>query len=259
MSDLTTTTSTGTPATVQQLAVPRALIAATEPYRVAAQLLRSFVAGRESRTSFDDEDELSELARVDAGGHLICLDKATTEASRWRLGYEAADALRGMPAHTELRAAFRAIRRDLDTEPPIETRVELVTMMLDAQHITASDAYIQHLSWRLGDCPPLKTEKFKRWQPWFSLATGARAIDEVLTTMRPEYGRPVPIADVLNVAGRNSSKLIGLYDEIHKLGWTRHRLGQVVAATKDARPPDTSESLNRATAIDDDDEGDITF
>jgi len=257
---MTDVTGRSTPATLEQLAVPRAMIAATEPYRVAARLLRAFVAARKS-LSFDDdvEDDPSELVRVDAKGRLLCLEKATTEALRWRLGYQATDALSCMPAYAELRAAFHAIQRDLDTEPPIETRVELVTMMLDAQHITASDAYIQHLSWRLGDCPPLKTENLKRWRPWFSLATSARAIDEVLTTMRPEYGRPVPIADVLNVAGRNSSKLISLYGEINKLAWTQHRLGLVVAATKDARPPDRSESLNRATAIDDDDESDIPF
>lgn len=42
------------------------------------------------------------------------------------------------------------------------------------------------------------------------MVTITRAIDEVLTTLRPEYGRPVPIADVLDVAGRHATELTAL-------------------------------------------------
>jgi hypothetical protein len=111
-------------------------------------------------------------------------------------------------------------------------------MMLDAQNVKASDAYIQMLSWKLGDCPqPRRTETIKRSQPYFSIVVITRAIDDILTTMRPEYGAPVPIADVLDVAGRHASELIRLDRSIISLGNTIHRLQRIVDATRDAPRP----------------------
>jgi hypothetical protein len=91
------------------------------------------------------------------------------------------------------------------------------------------------------------------------MATIARTVDEVLTTRRPEYGRPVPVADVLDIAGKQASGLIELHGLMVDLNNTIVRLQRIVDATRDARPPDRSESLNLATAIDDDDESDIPF
>jgi hypothetical protein len=145
---------------------------------------------------------------------------------------------------------------DLDTEPSIEHRVELVGMMLDAQHITGDLSYIQILAWKLGDCPERKTETHKRNHPWFSMVTITRTIDEVVTTMRTEYGRPVQMADVLDVAGRNSSELIGLRRSIIRLNNTIVRLQRIVHATRDAKPPDKSETPGAIAA---DDEMDIPF
>lgn len=136
----------------------------------------------------------------------------------------------------------------------IEDRVDLVCLMLDAQHIKASDAYIQILAWKLGDCPRRKTETRKRYKRWFSMVTITRTIDEVLTTLKPEDGRPIPPTDVLDIAGRNASELIGLHHSIINLHNTITRLHRIVHATKDAKPPDESEPT---VAIDDD--SDILF
>jgi hypothetical protein len=242
-----TVSGASTPATVEQLAVPRAMIAATEPYRMAARLTNDF----------DEAIELlSGLVRVDSKGELLCLREANTEAMRWKIGDQAKySLLRELPELPDVQAALHAIERDLDTEPSIEHRVELVGMMLDVQGITADLSYIQFLAWKLGDCPRRKAETRKRRKPWFSLATISRTIDEVLTTLRPEYGRPVPVSDVLDIAGRNASELIGLRNSVVDLNNTIVRLGRIVHATRDAKPPDKSESSGTI----DDDDSDIPF
>ena len=73
----------------------------------------------------------------------------------------------------------------------------------------------------------------------FSTATITRAIDDVLTTIRPEYGRPVPIADVLDVAGRHASELIGLDRSVVDLINTIVRLNRIVKATEHIPEPPT--------------------
>jgi hypothetical protein len=149
-----------------------------------------------------------------------------------------------------------AIRRDLTTEPSIEHRVELVTMMLDMQGITPELSHIQFLAWKLGDCPRRKTETRKRYKRWFSMVTITRTIDEVLMTLKPEDGRPIPPTDVLDIAGRNASELTGLDRSIVNLANTIVRLNLIVDATKDAKPPDQSEPPG---AIADEDEMSIPF
>ncbi len=219
-----------TPATIEQLAVPRAIMAAAGPYRLAARL----------KNDFDEAVELhSDLVRVDAKSQLICLRDAKTEAWRWKLGSQAKYALlRELPGITLVRECLDAIQRDLDTEPPIEHRVELVGTMLDVQGITPELSYIEYLAWKLGDCPQRKTETRKRSKPWFSSVTIARTIDEVLSTLRPEYGRPIPPSDVLDIAGRKASELIGLQRSTINLNNTIVRLNWIVDATRDAKLPD---------------------
>jgi hypothetical protein len=234
-------------ASVEQLAVPRAMIAATEPYRLAKRLVSNF----DEALKFFDGD----LIRVDDRQQLLCLQNARTEADRWRLGYRARDQLRDLPAYADVEAAHHAIRHDLTTEPSIEHRVELITTMLDVQGITPELSYIQYLAWKLGDCPRRKTETRKRYKRWFSMVAITRTIDEVLMTLKREEGRPAPIADVLDVAGRHASELTALDRSIVNLVNTIIRLNQIVDATKDAKPPDKPES---SETIDDDD-SDIPF
>jgi hypothetical protein len=126
--------------------------------------------------------------------------------------------------------------------------------MLDVQGISPDLKYIQYLAWKLGDCPQLKTETHKRSKPWFSLATISRTVDEVLMTLRPEDGRPIPPTDVLNIAGRNASELISLHHSTIRLNNTIVRLQRIAEVTKNAKQPEKSEPM-----ADDDDEDSIPF
>jgi hypothetical protein len=123
------------------------------------------------------------------------------------------------------------------------------------QGISPDLKYIQYLTWKLGNCPQLKTETHKRSKPWFSLVTITRTIDEVLMTLKPECGVPVSPSDVLDIAGRNASELIDMRRSIIRLHNTIHRLGRIAWATKDAKPPDKFESTGAVA----DDEMDIPF
>jgi hypothetical protein len=103
MTDVTTVSGTPMPATVEQLAVPRAMIAATEPYRVANRLVSAFGGVAEVLLNQDDG-----FLRVDRKGQLLCLQNTMTEAQRWRLGYRANDELRDLPALAGVLAAHHA-------------------------------------------------------------------------------------------------------------------------------------------------------
>jgi hypothetical protein len=74
------------------------------------------------------------------------------------------------------------------------------------------------------------------------LAAISCTVDSVPETLKPEYGRPVPPADVLDIAGRNASELIGLRNSVINLHNTIFRLNRLVDATRDAKPPDKSKS-----------------
>jgi hypothetical protein len=86
------------------------------------------------------------------------------------------------------------MRRDLNAEPAIEHRVELIETMLEIQGVAPNAPYVHYLARKLGDCAPPPTETKKSPHPWFSLAVISRAIDEVLETLRPEGGVGTPIA-----------------------------------------------------------------
>jgi hypothetical protein len=251
MTEVVTATGASTSATIEQLFVPSAMISATEPYRRANRLVDTF--GEDVHALLNEADG---FLRIDHRKQLLCLQNAKTDAQRWRLGYRARDELRDLPALADVYAAHQAIRRDLNTEPPIESRVELVGIMLDVQGITADLSYIQFLAWKLGDCPRRKTEIRMRTKPWFSLVTITRTIDEVLMTLNPEQGRPISPTDVLDIAGRNASEVIRLAQSTFGIGKAISRLQQIAEATKDAKPPARSES---AAAADDDDMMDIPF
>ena len=86
--------------------------------------------------------------------------------------------------------------------------------MLEVQGLTATDEYIYYLARKLGGCSRRRTEMRERDHAWFSMATIARAIDEVLSTLRPEKGRPIPPTDILDIAGRHASELIDQYESL---------------------------------------------
>jgi hypothetical protein len=107
----------------------------------------------------------SSLIRVDARGQLLCLRNAKTPRARWELANTATADLRNLPALPNVRAALDALQRDLDSEPPIEHRLQLIGMMLDVQGITPDLAYVQFLAWKLGECPKRTTETKERGNP----------------------------------------------------------------------------------------------
>jgi hypothetical protein len=198
-----------------------------------------YVAANVLRDNYDHAISLTEdWCRVDSSGKLICLEEAKTERQRWQLGDNARYALRKeLPRLADVRPVLAALDLDLDTEPSIEQRVDLVGTMLDIQGITPDLKYIRYVAQKLGDCPPRKTETCKRSQPWFSLATISRTVDEVLSTLRPQDGRPIPPADILDIAGKHASELISLRRSVVTLNNTIVRLQRIVEATKDAAKP----------------------
>lgn len=214
-------------ATFEKLPVPHGIVQATEPYRIAARLDRTF----------GEVEMLRDLVEVDGNGKLVCLQGAKSPKRLWQMGEQARFSLTILPACDEVSAIREMLRADLDTEPPIEHRVELVCTMLDAQGITGSDSYIQMLAWKLGDCPQRATEPHRRDTPWFSMAAITKVIDDIVSNNKPEYGRPIPIPDVLDAAGRRASELIQLDFELVNLNNTIVRLKRIVVATKHILKP----------------------
>jgi hypothetical protein len=229
------------------------MIAAMEPHRVAKRLVSTY--GEDVDDLFNPEHG---LLRINGKKQLLCLRNAAAMTDpieknyeKWRLNRIAKSKLRNLPALPNVQAVLDAIRLDLDTEPPLESRVELIGALLDVQGIAPDLKYIEVLAWKLGDCAPRKTETRKRNKPGFSLATIACTIDEIWTTLRPEYGRPVPITDVLDIAGRHASEMIGLRRSTFYIGNAIVGFQLIVDATKDAKLPDKTES---PVPIDDDED-----
>jgi len=68
------------------------------------------------------------------------------------------------------------------------------------------------------------------------MATIEQAIDEVLSTVRPEQGRPIPPTDILDIAGRHSSELIERYESLIEIEGTIDRLGLIAEGKKLPKP-----------------------
>jgi hypothetical protein len=205
----------------------------------AGPRLVPYVAANVLRDNYDHAISLAEdWCRVNSSGKLICLEEAKAERQRWQLGDNAKYALRKeLPLLADVRPVLADLDLDLDTEPSIEQRVDLVGTMLDIQGISPDLKYIRYVAQKLGDCPPRKTETCKRSKPWFSREAIARAIDEVLMTLRPQDGRPIPPADILDIAGKHSSELLQLRRSVLTIHNTIVRLQRIVAATKDVAKP----------------------
>jgi len=54
-----------------------------------------------------------------------------------------------LPSRHVVASALDAIRQDIDTEPPLDKRLDIVGIMLDVQGVTASDDYIRFLAHKL--------------------------------------------------------------------------------------------------------------
>jgi len=126
-----------------------------------------------------------------------------------------------LPARQDVAAALGSLQRDIDTPSPAEKRLEIVGLMLDVQSIDGNEPYIRFLA--------LKLEQFP-------MQAIARAIDEVLCTMRPEGGRPVPVSDILAVAKRHAHRLVQQRDALRQLDRTVIRLELIADGKQPPKP-----------------------
>jgi hypothetical protein len=186
------------------------MMATTEPHRLADQLVDSF---RNVSWALDQCE--------------------TAEDAKYSLLHE-------LPPKQVVASAIDAIRQDLDGEPPLAKRLDIVGFMLEVQGLTATDEYIYYLARKLGGCSRRRTEMRERDHAWFSMATIARAIDEVLSTLRPKQGRPIPPADILDIAGRYASELIDQYESLLEIKETIARL-ELIADGKQLPKPDAGD------------------
>jgi len=70
------------------------------------------------------------------------------------------------------------------------------------------------------------------------MAAIAATVDDVLTNIRPQHGRPVSIAEVLDIAGRHASELIRIEAALETMSKTIPLLGRITQAVADVpRPP----------------------
>jgi hypothetical protein len=214
-----------------QLAVPRGLMAAMDPYRLAAPLSAAF--------DQVDGEELRDLVRTNRFGDLWTSWHADGDPlDLWRYADQAASYLQRLPALPDVEAARHVLRTDIETEPMIEALYDLVCAMLDAANVTATSTYIETLIWKLGNSPRRPTETHPRIKPWFPLAAIAATVDDVVTNVRPQHGRPVSIVEVLDIAGRHASELIRLEAALDTMSKAIQLLGRVTQAVSDVpRPP----------------------
>ena len=54
-----------------------------------------------------------------------------------------------------------------------------------------------------------------------------RTFDEVLSELRPEQGRPIPVAEILDIAGKHASALADLRKAVTKIDTTIVRLSWI--------------------------------
>ena len=186
------------------------MMATTEPHRLADQLVDSF---RNVSWALDQCE--------------------TAKEAKYSLLHE-------LPPKQVVASTIDAIQQDLDGEPPLAKRLDIVGFMLEVQGITATDEYIWYVARKLGSCSKRSTEIRERDHAWFSMATIARAIDEILSTLRPEQGRPIPPTDILDIAGRHASELIDRYESLMEIEGTIVRL-ELIAAGKQLPKPDAAD------------------
>ncbi len=156
----------------------------------------------------------------------------------WRYADQAASYLQRLPALADVEAVRHVLRTDIETEPSIVIRCDLVCAMLDGGCVTATPTYIETLVWKLGNSPRRQTEKHPRSRCWFPMAAIAATVDDVLTNIRPQHGRPVSIAEVLDIAGRHASELIRIEAALETMSKTIPLLGRITQAVADVpRPP----------------------
>lgn len=217
-------------APIQQPA-QRDLAAAMLPYRVGAPLA---VALDEV-----DVEGMQWIAHTNTAGDLwVVWDADGDPKILWRHADKAASYLERLPRLADVLAVHEVVRADLDTAPSLETRVELICLMLDAQNITtATETYVRMLAEKLGSSLARATETHERKHRWFPMAAIAAAIDEVITTVKTGKGRPIDIASMLDLCGKHSSELVGLEARLRIMATALPILARITDAVTDVPRP----------------------
>lgn len=213
-----------------QLPVPYDLAAAMEPYRRATPLAASL--------DEVDIDELHWITHTNRVGDLwTTYDSDGDPRKLWQYRDQAASLLNCLPGLSEVQAARDIVLSDIETEPPLQARVGAICTMLDIQNIAASGSYVKVLAGKLGRCPRRATENNERPHPWIPMAAICATIDELVTNVSAG-GRPIDIAELLDLAGRHSSELIRLNTALETIVGVIPTLCRIMAAVKDVpRPP----------------------
>ncbi len=205
---------------------------ALAPYRLLDEL------GSARRIAF----EVRDLVDLDQG-ELVALQKATDPAERWKLHCRAYGALEEMPQPEKIVGAFRNVSAAIATEPIAKEKKLLIGMLLNGLFVRSgeeADGYISTLSWMLAEVQPDDFERsaFPKPPKWIPLPALADAISRIWKTRRDNYGRPPPIAEVLEECTKSRHNLALVRREIIKIGKTHNALREIVAATEDSYPPE---------------------
>jgi hypothetical protein len=234
MSDLVPTDPAA--AELQQISAPEMVKQALEVFRYQAQFGMAF--GDSLDEWFGGGEKLRDLTEV-RDRNYVALKLAKTKKQRFEVHLQALDLLELIPKRAVLAAAFQSVKKAMAAKPTAKERALLVGKMLDVLCINSDTSmdYAATLVWKLSDCPKQETETlFHRRESWLPIPVIGATINHIWDTYRVEYGKPPSLPDVLEECGRQSDRLIQLYDDLDKLGRTHHHLTRIHKATEDSWP-----------------------
>ena len=196
-----------------------------------------------------------DLVRSNSRGELLSL-KDTTERQRFFMACDADDILDRLPANEEISAALEQLGSALDVKPVERDYKILAGVLLDGLSIKSrDDGFIPTLAYVLEDVEPDADEYAARSKPpsWIPVPAFAAAVDHLLRTYRVEYGKPPPIADILNLCRRHRLRLCEIRNQIVMVWNTRQRLIEIgnASAEDEQKFNDDAETIETAPGDDD--------
>ncbi len=187
------------------------------------------------------KSEVASLVERDRDGALATLRRTTGRQARWQLNITAYSVREELPTRAKILHACQVVRRAITIEPACRQAQLMVGMMLDGCAIKAgddTDGYISALTWMLRDCAPRPEERYGRQPPrWMPVPAIANAIRDVWSTRRVDYGRPIAIAEFLDLCAKHRRRLTQLRADLHRVALTHRALSEIVEATDDAYSP----------------------
>jgi hypothetical protein len=199
-----------------------------------------------------------DLVRSSSSGELLAL-KGATELQRFEMACDADGILDRLPANEEISAALEQLGSALDVKPTERDYKILAGVLLDGLSIKSrDDGFIPTLTYVLEDVEPDAEEYAARYKPpsWVPVPAFAAAVDHLLRTHRVEYGKPPPIADIINLCRCHRLRLCEFRHQIVVVWNTRQRLTQIGnASAEDGEKFNDDAETTNATATGDDDWG----